>query len=152
MNYSNYITLLIACLVAWVGVQQYILAHEKFKLDLFEKRFAVYKATEKFLVTIMKNPAIGWDDPVMFLRETHDAVFLFGQEIVDYLDSLYKKALDMKDLQQKLEPLQVGTERSALCQQESQLVIELTGELPKLPTVFGAYLRFRSWKRPSWFI
>ena len=132
--------------------QQHVLAREKFKLDLFEKRFAVYKATQKFLVTIMKNPNIGWDDPVTFLQETQDAVFLFGQEIVNYLDSLYNKALDMKALQQKFERLPVGAERSALCGQEGQLVSELTRELPKLPQVFASYLKFRAWKRTTWII
>lgn len=91
-----------AALAAWIAYQQLILARERFKLDLFEKRFAVYKATQKFLVTIMENSNIGWDDPVIFLRETQDAVSRFGQEIVNYLDSLYDKALDMKALQQKI--------------------------------------------------
>jgi len=100
----------------------------------------------------MKNPNIGWDDPVTFLQETQDAVFLFGQEIVNYLDSLYNKALDMKALQQKFERLPVGAERSALCGQEGQLVSELTRELPKLPQVFASYLKFRAWKRTTWII
>jgi len=152
MNSLNCATALIATLAVWIAYNQHVLAREKFKLDLFEKRFAVYKATQMFLVTIMKNPNISWNDPVIFSRETQDAVFLFGQEIVDYLDSLYKKSLDMKALQQKFEHLPVGAERSALCEQESQLVSELTRELPKLPQVFAPYLKFRAWKRTSWII
>jgi len=91
---------------------------------------------------------------MMFSYETQDAVFLFGREIVEYLNSLYEKALDMKDLQDKRDQLPAGPgpERSALCDQETKLVLELTHELPKLPERFGSYLKFRAWKRSSWII
>jgi hypothetical protein len=99
------------------------------------------------LTSLKRDPKIGWGETVVFLRETQDAIFLFGPEIVDYLDSLYKKSLDMTALQEKFGLLPVGPERSDLCAEESRLVRELTGELPKLPEVFGAYLKFKAWKR-----
>ena len=37
------ITVLIGAFVAFTGWQQYKINKERFKLDLFEKRFAVYK-------------------------------------------------------------------------------------------------------------
>ncbi len=95
----------------------------------------------------MRNPNnIEPNDALEYLRDTQDAVFLFKQEIVDYLDSLYKKAHLMRSLQKKSEPLPVGSERTALCEQESKLVKELVDELPKLKDVFGPYLRFKVWK------
>jgi hypothetical protein len=39
------ITAFTAVIVAIVAIQQFLLAKEKFKLDLFEKRYAVFKGT-----------------------------------------------------------------------------------------------------------
>jgi hypothetical protein len=147
-NWPAYATLAIGFMVAVIGFLQWHLAMEKFKLDLFDRRFVVFKGIQKFLSTVMRNPRISWDDPIVLLRETQDAVFLFNQDIVDYIDSLYKKSLDMKELQMKYDPLPVGPERSALCKQESELVKELMHELPRLKDVFAPYLRFKVWKWP----
>ena len=47
------ITVLIGIFVAFVGYQQFKINREKFKLDLFEKRFAVYKGAQVFLSYVM---------------------------------------------------------------------------------------------------
>jgi len=139
-------TYLIAAIVAWIAIQQYYLARAKFKLDLFEKRFAVYKATQKFLSAIMGDPNIQWDRAVEFLRDKQDSVFLFDDETVNYLDSLYKKAVDMIDLKDDYDPLPSGTERTDLVKRKSELRKQLTEELPKLKDVFRPYLQFKNWK------
>lgn len=40
---------LIALAVAFISFQQFLLAREKFKLDLFEKRMAIYNAVYTYL-------------------------------------------------------------------------------------------------------
>jgi hypothetical protein len=144
-NLPAYLTFTVAVIVAWVGFQQYLLAREKFKLDLFEKRFAVYKATQKFLVSLGSSE-FGYDNTVQFLRDTQDAVFLFDQEIVDYLDTLYKKANTAIGVKFKYQHLPVGSERSVLCDQEMHLRLELGNELIRLKDVFAPYLKFKVWK------
>ena len=67
-----YLTLLVAATVAWIGYQQYALGKARFKLDLFEKRFAVYKATEKFLSS---SASPSRDDLAEFRWDTRDALF-----------------------------------------------------------------------------
>ena len=47
------LTILLAGFAAYIAFQQFRLGREKFKLDLFEKRFAVFDATRKFLSTIL---------------------------------------------------------------------------------------------------
>ena len=52
---------------------------EKSKLDLFEKRFSVYKAARKFLSIILRDAKIELADLFEYLGNTQDAVFLFDQ-------------------------------------------------------------------------
>jgi hypothetical protein len=66
---------LVAAIVAWIAYQQFRLAREKFKLDLFEKRFAVYSAARKLLSIIAQKANIENKDLFEFLRDTHDSYF-----------------------------------------------------------------------------
>lgn len=50
---NSVITVLIGTFVAFVRFMQYRVSRDKFKLDLFEKRFSVYKATHVFLTHIL---------------------------------------------------------------------------------------------------
>jgi hypothetical protein len=144
-NLPSYLTFTVAVIVAWIGFQQFLLAREKFKLDLFEKRFAIYKATQKFLKSL-GHPEFDFSNLVEFSRETQDAVFLFDEEIVVCLDTLYNKANMTISIISKYKPLPVGSERAALCDREMTLRLELGKELLNSKNVFAPYLKFKVWK------
>ncbi len=88
-------TTVIAGIVAWIAYQQHILAGEKFKLDLFEKRFAIYKATETFINEIVgaKSSSVeGFSElHKRFGLETQTVSFLFDKVMADFIDDLAKK-------------------------------------------------------------
>jgi len=139
-------SLLIAAAVAYIAYQQYGLAREKFKLDMFEKRFAVYKATQRFLTVIFQVGKVDLDKLFEFRRDTQDATFLFGQEIPAYLKRLDVQALNLMAINDELRDLPVGEERGFLCRKKTELSGALTGELSELKNVFAPYLRFDKWK------
>ena len=163
MNEYEYITLilipstsvLLVAIVAWTGYQQHNLAKAKFKLDMFEKRFAVYKGVQIFLTIILKEGKLNLfkeDDEhsitpfFEFRRKTQDSTFLFGKEIHQYIDGIDKKSLELSSVASMIKPLPGGQERSELCRKQTLLLRELIGELPKLKEVFAPYLRFDKWK------
>jgi len=137
---------LVAAAVAYIAYRQHSLAKEKFKLDMFEKRFSVYKATQRFLTVIFQSTRVDVDKLFEFRRDTQDATFLFGQEIPAYLERLDKQALDLMAIADRCRDLPVGEERTRLCNEETQLLQALIGELPNLKNVFASYLRFNKWK------
>jgi hypothetical protein len=144
--YISTIMVLVAAIVAWTNYQQHLLTKEKFKLDLFEKRFAVYKGVQRFLTHILTEGKLDLDKLFEFRRDTQDAVFLFSEDIPQYLGSIDRKALDMRTKAEQYKDLPVGEERSNLCKEESRLLRELLDELPILKDVFAPYLKFRKWK------
>lgn len=141
-----FLSVLVAALVAWIAYQQYRLAQERFKLDLFDKRFAVFEATRTFLRAIVTEAKLDLDELFRYRRETQDATFLFGPEIDCYLRSLADKALEMRAINEQFDPLPKGPERSALCAQKTKLLRELVDESTKLKDVFAPDLRLASWK------
>jgi len=144
--YISTIMVLVAAIVAWTNYQQHLLTKEKFKLDLFEKRFAVYKGVQRFLTHILTEGKLDLNKLFEFRRDTQDAVFLFSEDIPKYLGSIDRKALDMGTKAEQYKDLPVGEERSNLCKEESRLLMELLDELPRLKDVFAPYLKFRKWK------
>lgn len=118
----SFITLLLAAIVAWIGYQQYILARARFKLDLFDKRFAVYKATQKFLSIILGAARFEMEEFWEFRRDTQDAPFLFRNDIVEFLDAIDKTALNLRTAAKCYEHLPAGDERTRLVNREAAVL------------------------------
>jgi hypothetical protein len=114
------ITLIIGAFVAFVGYQQYLVNRERFKLDLFEKRFAVYKVYRSFFRT--------------------------GDDIPNYIGQIDRAALELMSTTDGLNDIPVGEERSRMAQKKAEQIKSLVAQLPKLGEVFGPYLKLRSWK------
>ncbi len=146
--------ILIAIAVAFTGRQQYKLSRdqhrlerEKFKLDLFEKRFGVYKAVQRFISIILRDRAVDLDNNLFeFRRDTQDAIFLFSKDIVEYVDRVDNLALELWEKIASCEGLPVGEELSRLCREQTDLIGALRKELHKLKDVFAPYLKFDKWK------
>jgi hypothetical protein len=136
---------LIAALVAWVAVQNHQLAREKHKLDLFEKRFAVFRAAQVLLGRVQEDGGVRKLESILeYRRDTQVAAFLFGPDVESYLAKLDQKARDLWSIHATLERLPVGDERTNQALRENELAHDLISELPKLKTVFGSYLHFKS--------
>jgi hypothetical protein len=140
------ITLIIGAFVACVGYQQYLVSRERFKLDLFEKRFAVYKGVQVFLSCILREAKVELEELFKFRANTQDAVFLFGEDIPEYIQQIDTKAIELCTTAEKLNGIPVGEERSRICEKKTEQLMWLINQLPKLSGVFSPYLRFRSWK------
>ena len=67
-------------MIAW---QQWRVADNKLRLDLFDRRYKVYDATRKFLAVIIREATFTDSQLFEFYGGTSDAEFLFGADIVD---------------------------------------------------------------------
>lgn len=139
-------TIVIAAIVAWTGWQQHRLAKEKLKLDLFEKRFSVYKGVQKFLSQIRLEGKPNLDHLWELQKTTQEAEFLFEAEIPKYIDSIRSKALKLRAIQSKYENMPSGDEGNRLADKEDTIFTELNDELPTLSKLFMPYLKFSKWR------
>lgn len=88
---------LIAAFIAW---RQYLTARAKLKLDLFEKRYALFEATWRFLSEVV------WDEePPGPLSPINNLVpqagFLFGSKIKEYLGEINRKSTELWGINQR---------------------------------------------------
>jgi hypothetical protein len=90
------IAALIAGYIAWrqwrTAHGQWRTAHDKLSFDLYEKRFAVYEATESFLTTAIVVGRITEEDCKALFKGIRGAEFLFDGGTKDYLMNIRNQA------------------------------------------------------------
>jgi hypothetical protein len=78
---------IVALIVAVISWRQYLVARAKLKLDLFDKRYAIFQQTWEILSEVVtrgtREKAYGLATP--FNNFLPQARFLFGKKIADYL-------------------------------------------------------------------
>ena len=123
-----------------IGWQQHELAKERLKLGLFDKRFAIYKATQVLLSKILKEGKCDLEMLDEFRGATQDAIFLFDDEIPAYLKEIENMFLHIWRFQEDLKGIRRSKKRTELCGVNMELFTILTEELPNLKNVFAPYI------------
>lgn len=107
------LTPVIAVFGAMIGYRQWRTAQNKLKLDLFERRYAIYDALRGYLSVIMTTGKTDIVSEQKFLQGTHGAKWLLNDDIEHYLHIvIWHKACDLGCLQSELEGHGVGEERT----------------------------------------
>ncbi|MGJ3258210.1 MAG: hypothetical protein ACFE0S_01285 [Rhodospirillales bacterium] len=93
-------TLVVAGSVAVITYQQYWVNRLRLRHELFDRRFEVFKAAQRFLSEIMREGRLTDDglanEYPKFIDAWQRSRFLFNNEIADYLDSIGKRALQLR--------------------------------------------------------
>jgi hypothetical protein len=107
MILSGTIPITIAAIVAWVAVQQWITAKNKLALDLFDRRFAAWKALDAAFDSLMAKLAQEHEDmvqdpgPVLetmaFVSAESHTRFLFGDDFRKKMEELSTHIFDMRE-------------------------------------------------------
>ena len=71
--------------------------------EVFQLRIPVYRAFNRLASYIMRETNVSDEELFRFLRDTHDALFLCGEEIESYLHEVYRKAIHLRTLTLKME-------------------------------------------------
>jgi hypothetical protein len=136
-------TLIVGLAVAVIAFLQFKVAHDKLRLELFDKRYKVYDATRRFLSVILHKATFEDSHLFEFYTGTADAEFLFDTEIRDYLKQIRERAIDMR-LKRTLYQDKHDEERTRMVDAEHQHLIWLSNQLVEtgLTKVFAPYLSY----------
>jgi hypothetical protein len=107
--------LLTAVIVAGVGCyfayHQKKIAKAKLRLDLFDKRFAVFNAAGTFLGTAIALGKVSRTDEAAFMIATLHASFLLSEELGSYLEEMLRRTAAASLIQSELEDARTDEER-----------------------------------------
>ena len=90
------LTPLIAVVTTYIAWQQWKTNQQKLILDRYDRRLCVYEEVRKILSIIVRDAKASYDDLIKFRTAVSEADFLFGPEIPQYIDDIYKRAVKLQ--------------------------------------------------------
>lgn len=92
---SSLLTPIIAIIALWIAWQQNVTRRRQVRVALFDKRLAVFNSTMKLVSAGVRNAKIELDELFAFLADTRETEFLFGEDILKYVDEVYNRCLEL---------------------------------------------------------
>lgn len=151
-NSTDIVNLLSAILTPVIGVTAIVIAfwqwktnNDKLKLDLFEKRYPIFKAFTKLFAKVVRNGRLIRDDLSEFYTDIHGHVLLFDSDVEDYVKLVTNKSNRLMYLDTMLREngLPVGEERTKLATENSDLLGWFTEQFKVTEKLFKKYLWFK---------
>jgi len=124
---SAALTLVIAVVTTYIMYQQWRTNKSRLTHERYDRRLTVFKAVNAFYGEMGDAGMAKYGMVMRFYAATAEAEFLFGNEIKEHLEELYKKGMYLASLHEKMytssgEPgLPVGPERSKVAEEHSKL-------------------------------
>jgi late competence protein required for DNA uptake (superfamily II DNA/RNA helicase) len=89
------LTPVIAIVTSYIAYQQYQTNRRQHRLALFDRRMAVFNSTMNLIAAVLQRAEVDLAQLFALLRETRDHELLFGPEIGEFINEVYKKGLDL---------------------------------------------------------
>jgi len=139
------VALVVGAIAAGVAFRQYRVAEAKLKLDLFDKRYAIFLETWTILseVVMKGTREKNWGLATPFNNFMPQASFLFGADVADYLSAASKRWTDLRAFEAEgstnLTPAQMAqtAELKAWFFRQADVGCK---------ELFGRYLSFERWR------
>ncbi len=89
------LTPLIAVIAVYIAWQQWKTNRQKLNLEKYDRRLHVYEEVRKILSIILRDAKVNQEELLKFRTSVSEADFLFGPEIPEYIDEIYKHGLNL---------------------------------------------------------
>lgn len=140
---------ILAVLLAYLAFLQYRLERRRVSLDLFDRRWAVYKAAYDFISSLSQKPDEIEDHYVNYLRKTEQSVFLFDKKVEHYFIDVRHRAIETNEAYRIWNESGDSLARSRAKTRYFELQRGFAGELDRLVTALEPFLSFKEFrKRP----
>ncbi len=93
--FNALLTSAIAIVVIYIAWQQWKTNQQRLRLEQYDRRLRVYEEVKKILSIIVRDAKVSTDDLLKFRTSVSDADFLFGPEIPEYIDEIFKRGLNL---------------------------------------------------------
>lgn len=134
------LTPVISVVTTIILINQYRMEKKRWRLDLFEKRYAVYRATLEFISSIMRQGKCTPESQSQFLLGTRDRGLFFKDEIETILNEVWNAGIDLETHQEIYKDLAVGDERTKHIHAAADIKKSMPELGRKAQDLFGNYL------------
>ena len=124
------LTPVVAILGSMIAYLQWKLNRSRFRHEVFEKRYKIFEAAQLYLSQLIRTAKMNNDERITFLRDTKGAFVLFDKKVVNYLDTLHKKSLDLNLYNQQKRH-----------EEEAEVLKWLANQLSEIDKIFEGQLK-----------
>lgn len=89
------LTPVIGITTAYIAWRQWRGARYRLRMDQYERRLRIYQAVVAFIPLVVRDFKPTVQDIMQFPPKTAEAAFLFDKDIPDYIDEMFKRALEL---------------------------------------------------------
>lgn len=133
----------IAVLGLYLAYQQWQKARYRVKLDLFEKRLAIYRAATQLIGSIAASGKASHHATQRYLAKTREAKWLFNDPIHHYLkEDLYGAALRLQTLRAEHKEIASKKDRKKNVADQAAISEWIVDQCKTLDVLFDPFLRF----------
>lgn len=128
----------------YIALQQWQINKNKLRLDLFDRRWAVFEAAMRLAASAVHKPTITSDDLREFATATRGVRFLFNKSLEEYCDKLRTEAVAILFENRKLEDLPVGDERTTIAKTLEGRLFWFSDQIDTgIPKRFARFMKIR---------
>lgn len=114
-------------------------------LDLYDRRVPTYHKTMQFVRDVLKDLRPELKLILQFAADTDQAIFIFDENIAEYLANLFKRALRLHTLEFMRAQIQTGDGEAdnfaALAREETDLAVWFSEQHGEIRARFAPFLR-----------
>jgi hypothetical protein len=135
---SALLTPTVAGIAVYIAWRQWKLADRRIRMELFDKRFAVYSGARELIRAAVQKGDVTNDDLRDFSLRTIDASLLFSDKEVEiFLDQLHKNAAQIHVHYVRSTDHSDNARRETSIQKHTQLMKWFLDEHKRMPKVFS---------------
>jgi hypothetical protein len=139
----------IALLAITIGGMQWRTSHQRAVLDLFDKRWAVLNELRSVISDIVREGSVTTQGALSYAIAVDRAKFLFGREVVEYLETI-RMALSLHHVaEQQLRAEPPEETRNKLIDQEADAMMEISEFYRRINLLVRPYMRMH--QKVPWF-
>lgn len=117
-------------------------SRDKLSVEVYDRKLKIYRVVKDFLLYVMAETKPSREKLADFSNETDEAVFLFDQEVQDFISEIYSKAVRQRLVNKKLSDgrLPVGDIREALADEDYEISNFYSDKRKELKSLFSKYI------------
>jgi hypothetical protein len=141
--FAALLTPAIGITTVWIAVQQYLLAKERMRRELYDRRIAVYRGVMEVLSASLTWGRVRGEELATWARATADKGFLFDEALCQYLEEIRKRAVEAWALGLQLSEgnIPVGDQRAEIAGKQGEALMWLSKQMTVVQERFARYLR-----------
>jgi hypothetical protein len=134
------VSVIAALTAGYIALRQWWTAHDRLRVDMYERRSSVYEATKRLLSTVTLHGTPAADDMHHFYEGTRGAEFLFDGDTRNFVMTIRDKAFKAKMTHASYERNIDHPRADKLSSQEEDISDYLREQDANLEKLFGRYL------------